>query len=68
MCIPGKTKFSGVIIQRNRNYLLQHCEKLLEMFREKLFESLRYDTVVNSGGKCDTSCSSKSSYLHKFLI
>ena len=63
-----KTKFSGVIIQCNRNYLLQHCEKLLEMIRKKLFESLRYNTVVNSGGKCDTLCSSRNSYLHKFLI
>ena len=47
MCIPGKNQsFFGVIIQRNRNYLLQRCEKLLEMFRKKLFESLRYNTVI----------------------
>ena len=35
--VPRKKKFSGLKIQREWNDSFQHCEKPLEIFREKLF-------------------------------
>ena len=41
---------------------------LSKMHSELENHNLICNTVVNSGGKCDTLCNSKNSYFHKFSI
>ena len=41
---------------------------LSKMHSELENHNLICNTVVNSGGKCDTLCNSKNSYVHKFSI